>query len=404
MSMIKFYDTSSLLLLEHLPTEFFIISSITIQELENIKDSNSKSEEIKAKARLISKELFAAAGYEIAWASPSAINWLKDNNIEINNDTKILASAFQYKATANTELTFITNDICLFNLAKLYFSNVEAIIIEQDNYTGYQEISLTNEELANFYLNKNAYSENLMLNEYLIIKDLKEEVYKKTSNGLEKVIYPTFRSDYFGTIKPRDEYQLAAMDSLSKNEITLLGGPPGSGKTFLALGYLFSLLERGKIDRIVVFCNPVVARNAAKLGYYPGSQLEKLLASQVGNVLASKLGGITEIERLVGENKLVLIPAGDARGYEVPPHSGVYILESQNLDIVLLKMLLQRIGEKCITIIDGDRKTQTDLLAYEGVNNGMERVSKVFRGSDIFGQVDLKTIYRSKISSIAENM
>ena len=63
---------------------------------------------------------------------------------------------------------------------------------------------------------------------------------------------------------------MAAMDSLSKNEITLLGGPPGSGKTFLALGYFFSLLEKGKIDRIVVFCNPVVARNAAKLGYYPG--------------------------------------------------------------------------------------------------------------------------------------
>jgi phosphate starvation-inducible protein PhoH len=61
------------------------------------------------------------------------------------------------------------------------------------------------------------------------------------------------------------------MDSLAKNEITLLGGPPGSGKTYLALGYLFSLLERGKINRIVIFCNPVVARNAAKLGYYPGS-------------------------------------------------------------------------------------------------------------------------------------
>jgi phosphate starvation-inducible protein PhoH len=53
----------------------------------------------------------------------------------------------------------------------------------------------------------------------------------------------------------------------------------------------------------------------------------------------------------------VLVPAGDARGYEVPAYSGVYILESQNLDIVLLKMLLQRIGNNCITIVDGDRKT-----------------------------------------------
>jgi phosphate starvation-inducible protein PhoH len=48
-------------------------------------------------------------------------------------------------------------------------------------------------------------------------------------------------------------------------------------------------------------------------------------------------------------------------------------------------MLLQRIGEGCITVIDGDRKTQTDLEAYEGENNGMQRVSEVFRGTTIYG-------------------
>ena len=49
-----------------------------------------------------------------------------------------------------------------------------------------------------------------------------------------------------------------------------VGGPVGSGKTLLSFGYLFELLEKNKIDRIVIFCNPVVAKNAAKLGYYPG--------------------------------------------------------------------------------------------------------------------------------------
>jgi phosphate starvation-inducible protein PhoH len=56
-------------------------------------------------------------------------------------------------------------------------------------------------------------------------------------------------------------------------------GPAGSGKTFIALGYLFSLLEAHEIDRIVVFCNPVVAKNAAKLGFYPGTVEEKLLST-----------------------------------------------------------------------------------------------------------------------------
>lgn len=101
---------------------------------------------------------------------------------------------------------------------------------------------------------------------------------------------------------------------------------------------------------------------------------------------------------------LQLIPAGDARGYEVPPHSGVYIMESQNLDIILLKLLLQRISEDSIVMVDGDRKTQTDLAMYAGESNGMKRMSKIFRGNKIFGQVDLKHIYRSQIAELADLM
>lgn len=80
------------------------------------------------------------------------------------------------------------------------------------------------------------------------------------------------------------------IDSFFNNEITMVCGKPGSGKSLLALGYLFSELERGDIDRIIVFCNPVVAKNAAKLGFYPGTVEEKLLSSSVGSILSSKLG------------------------------------------------------------------------------------------------------------------
>jgi predicted ribonuclease YlaK len=52
----KFYDTSSLLknpkgLFDD--CEHWAISSITLEELEDIKSSNHKTEEIKAKARKI---------------------------------------------------------------------------------------------------------------------------------------------------------------------------------------------------------------------------------------------------------------------------------------------------------------------------------------------------------------
>ena len=42
-----------------------------------------------------------------------------------------------------------------------------------------------------------------------------------------------------------DIYQACAVDSLLQNQVTMLKGAPGSGKTTLALGYLFSKLEKG---------------------------------------------------------------------------------------------------------------------------------------------------------------
>jgi len=70
-----------------------------------------------------------------------------------------------------------------------------------------------------------------------------------------------------------------AADSLLNNQITMIKGPAGTGKSYLAVGYLFYLLEKGKIDKIIIFCNPVAVKNAAKLGFYPGSKDAKLLDS-----------------------------------------------------------------------------------------------------------------------------
>ena len=70
----------------------------------------------------------------------------------------------------------------------------------------------------------------------------------------------------------------------------------------------------------------------------------------------------------------------------------------------MYKLSLQRIGDDCICIIDGDVDTQVDNRLFEGCNNGMRRLSEVFSGVDIFGEVELKNIYRSKIAEIADKM
>jgi predicted ribonuclease YlaK len=108
---------------------------------------------------------------------------------------------------------------------------------------------------------------------------------------------------------------------------------------------------------------------------------------------------------MINEEKLVLLPLSDIRGYDTSGmRAGIYISEAQNLDIDLMKLTLQRIGDDSICIIDGDCKTQVDDIHFAGSNNGMRRASQVFRGSDIYGEITLKNIHRSKIALLAENM
>ena len=142
-----------------------------------------------------------------------------------------------------------------------------------------------------------------------------------------------------------------------------------------------------------------------RFNVYPGTRLEKLLDSQIGNLLNSKLGDRMEVERLINEGKLDLLPFSDIRGYDTSGmNAGIYISEAQNLDINLIKLALQRVGDDSICIIDGDDNAQVDMIDYEGANNGMKRVSKIFRGEDIYGEVTLMTTHRSKIAEIAERL
>lgn len=220
-------------------------------------------------------------------------------------------------------------------LAKAFFTNIESVNINNDTYKGYEDLYLNDEEMANFYSYPEEYSKVLKINQYLNIYE-KETLNRVdtlcwTGDEFRPLKYKTFYSKWLGDVKPfkGDIYQAIAADSLLNNKITMIKGPAGSGKSTLALGYLFSLLEKGKINKIIVFCNTVATKNAAKLGFYPGDREEKLMDSQIGNFLISKLGGRIEVERLLDEEKLILLPMSDIRGYDTSGmNAGIYITEA----------------------------------------------------------------------------
>ena len=415
----KFYDTCSLLLkANHLFDDENVrpvISSITLQELEEIKTSRVKDDETKFAARQVLRTLTENKGaYDIHIYREAMVEKLLEiTDFPVNNDFRILACAFDYDYFEHPDETvFVTNDLALAQIANLFFGDdsIESVNENQvDQYSGYQGVAVSNEQLDVFYSHLDYNHFNLHINEYLILKNKQNEIIDRlcwTGATHRRLIFKDFYSHQFGLVRPMrgDVHQLLAADSLENNDITMLCGKPGSGKTTLAFGYLFSALERNRIERIIVFCNPVVAKDAARLGFYPGSRVEKIMESQVGAVLTSKLGDQYAVEQLIQAGKLVLLPAGDARGYEVPQNSGVYVMEAQNLTNDLLRMLLQRISDNCKVIIDGDYNEQVDMTIYSGSNNGMRKMSKVFRGSELYGQVELKNIHRSAIAALADQM
>lgn len=411
--MSKFYDTCSLLLDANnifKNKEKFIISSVTLEELEEIKVSSNKDSDIKYAARYVSRELDEHADeYHVHIFKESMLNPIRDRDISINNDMKILATAIDYQKH-DDDIIFVTNDLALKNIAKLFFYShqITSIKEEDDEYCGYIDKALNDQAMEEFYSYPTNNYFNANINQYIIVRNQQREIVDRkvwTGEGYRNITFESFDSKHFGKIKPLDVQQQFAADSFTHNKLTLIKGKPGSGKTILALGYLFGQLEKHQIDHIIIFCNTVAAKNSAKLGYYPGSRLEKLLDSQIGNLLASKLGSRMEVERLTNSEELILLPMSDIRGYDTTGmRAGIYISEAQNMDITLMKLALQRIGEDSICIIDGDAKTQVDDIAFAGLNNGMRRVSKVFRGQDFYGEVELKEIHRSTIGKVADKM
>lgn len=358
---ILFYDTCALL--NDFEAIFekhrnITISNLTLKELENIKTSAHKDEDIKYRSRKLIRILqeknkqVQIVDYNYKWDKL----FKKYTILADNADSRIILTA--HLLNKKEPLTFITQDACCAQIAKALGLVVQQNSEKLENYNGFIEKRMDDDELAYFYTHLNENCGNCLINQYLLIKNADDEIidsYKWTESGFEKVPYYSFESSMLGTIKAKDPYQQCVMDSLEKNKVTLLRGCAGSGKSYLSLGFLFKQLEKHKIDKIIIFCNTVATLGSAKLGFYPGTRDEKLLDSQIGNFLASKLGDKYIVEQYIQEGKMLLLPCSDIRGYDTTGmRAGVYITEAQNLDINLIKLALQRVGEDSICILDGD--------------------------------------------------
>jgi phosphate starvation-inducible PhoH-like protein len=167
--------------------------------------------------------------------------------------------------------------------------------------------------------------------------------------------------------RTQDKY-IRAMDA---NELVFGVGPAGTGKTYLAVAYAASLLERGATDRIILSRPAVEA--GERLGFLPGDMKEKVdpYLRPLYDALYDMIPG-DKVERALTSGVIEIAPLAFMRGRTLA-HSAVILDEAQNTTSMQMKMFLTRLGENSKMIVTGD-PSQVD-LPYGQISGLVEALS-----------------------------
>ena len=409
------YDTNAILNLQEKVFDYgkFYLTTPTLFEIEDITTNKNKTEDLKARARKISRLLDENTD---AWTSitynDDIENIIKVNKLgcNITPDTMICACA-RYCDSHLEPITFVSDDINCKHFARTIFGldvqGIAPLLRTDDEYKGFIEMHLSDEDWAALYDSTTPLENKfgLKTNEYMIITDAdgnQVDVTKWNGEKFVQVFNKNLKSMYFDKIRPKDIYQRCAIDSLINNTITAISGVAGTGKSLLSLMIAMYLIETGKYDRIVCLFNPTKVRGAADMGFYSGDAIEKAMQSNIGQVLTTKFGDASLVDMLLQQEKLRLVCMADGRGTEIKDNEILWITESQNTSIDLIKLCLSRVSSGAKVFIEGDPETQVDSYAFEGMNNGLKRVIDVFSGHSEFGYIQLQNVWRSKIAELCE--
>ena len=390
----KFYDTNAILKVQNkIFDENFIISSVTLQELENIKVSRNKDDQVKYKARKALHLLDDNSDkYDVVIYDNAIENYILGKNMEITPDTKIVGScAF---INAMKDVVFVTDDIaCKMIASKIFGLNVESVCKDgNDIYKGYKIIH-GNADKINFYMQNIDYSD-WHVNEYLIIENTDDNTFKEMRfDGFAFVTLKLPSSRY---IKAKNSLQRCALDILNNPDITIaaiLGGY-GSGKTYLSMQMaLYNVQEKGRASKILGVRE--VSGEGKEIGYLPGDIEDKV--GKFFEPLTQSLNG--------GEFELQSLKMSGILDTNVPffmkgtTYNQTIILcdEAEDLSESQIRLIGTRLGENSRIYLSGDYKQS---LLTKTVNNPLIKMCNEFKGNEKFGCIYLGEDVRSETSKM----
>ena len=168
-----------------------------------------------------------------------------------------------------------------------------------------------------------------------------------------------------------NEMQARYLAHLRAAEQIFVLGPAGTGKTWVAATHAADLYRRGSIERIIL-TRPNVPCGRS-LGFFPGTLENKFApwAVPVTDAIRDRLGPAV-YDVAVKNGAIEVVPFEVMRGRS---WRDAFILldEAQNTTVAEMKMFLTRVGEKCVTVVNGD-VAQCDLSSESGLRHAIDLV------------------------------
>ena len=188
-----------------------------------------------------------------------------------------------------------------------------------------------------------------------------------------------------------NEEQKEAKDEILANDITVLRGQAGSGKTMLACQVALDMLFKRDVEKIVI-TRPTVSKE--EIGFLPGNMKDKLdpwLAPIYANLYM--LYNKDKIDRLLEEGIIEILPFAFMRGRTLM-ETFVIVDEAQNVTHTQMEMVIGRLGIDSKMVICGD-VSQIDLKIKK--ESGFGFLNTIAASVKGFIIVTLKQNHRHKI-------
>ncbi|MFT4099085.1 MAG: PhoH family protein [Rhodoblastus sp.] len=148
-------------------------------------------------------------------------------------------------------------------------------------------------------------------------------------------------------------------------------GPAGTGKTWLAATHAADLLRKRHISKIVL-TRPNVPCGRS-LGFFPGTLENKFApwAAPVADAIRARLGeAVYDVAAKNGDIEVVPFEVMRGRSWR---DAFILLDEAQNTTAAEMQMFLTRVGENCLTVVNGD-VAQCDLSVDSGLRMAVDLV------------------------------